>query len=89
MLTRSFRFGLNIIPSGTRAQLQERFRQAEGHGYDVLTVSDYVTVDTVPPLARPGRTLPPLLALELAAEVTSAPRLGTYALNAGIYPRRC
>ncbi len=86
MPNRAFRFGLNLIPSGSRKQLQERFQQAEAYGYDVLTVSDYVTVDTMPPLARPGRTLPPLLALELAAEITSAPRLGTYALNAGIYP---
>jgi probable F420-dependent oxidoreductase len=66
--------------------MQEKFRQAEDLGYDVLTVSDYVTVNTVPPLSRPGTSMPPFLALLLAAEVTTRPRLGTYSINAGIYP---
>lgn len=85
MQEHQFRFGLNMIPSGSKAEMQEKFRQAEDLGYDVLTVSDYVTVNSVPPLTRPGQSISPFLALSLAAEVTSRPKLGTYSLNAGMY----
>jgi probable F420-dependent oxidoreductase len=82
--TRPFRFGVNIIPSGSKEDLQTRCRQAEDLGYDIVTVSDQVTLELPFAGVTAWSTLPPFIALAAAAEVTSL-RLGTYTLNASLY----
>ena len=48
MSTRPFRFGLNVIPSLPKPVLQKVAQAAEDLGYDILTVSDYLTLDLPP-----------------------------------------
>jgi probable F420-dependent oxidoreductase len=85
MTTRPFRFGLNLIPSGSKADLQKACRMAEDLGFDLVTVSDYITLSLPPVNIAPWTTVPPFFALLAAAEVTSRVKLGTYSLNASMY----
>jgi len=85
MAARPFRFGLNLIPNGSREQLQEVCRIAEDTGYDVITVSDYITLDLPPAGIKAWSTRPPLLTLAAAAQATRRVQLGSYALNASLY----
>jgi probable F420-dependent oxidoreductase len=71
MSAREFRFGVVLIPSGSQTSWQDKARQAEDLGYDVILAADHI-----------GRYAP-FPALVSAAAVTSTPRLGTLALNAG------
>ncbi|MFC8043192.1 TIGR03621 family F420-dependent LLM class oxidoreductase [Nocardia sp. NPDC057353] len=70
---RSFRFGVNMIASGSRAEWAAKCRRAEELGFDVLGVADH--------LGMPA----PFPSLVLAAEVTAAPRLTTFVLNTPFY----
>jgi probable F420-dependent oxidoreductase len=85
MATRPFRFGLNIIPSGTKTDLQNLSRTAEDLGFDIITVSDYLTLELPIVGIKEWTTFPPVLALSLIADVTSYAKIGTYALNAGLH----
>jgi probable F420-dependent oxidoreductase len=73
MAARDFRFGAVLFAFGSRAMWQNSARQAEDLGYDVIAGVDF--------LGRPA----PFPALVSAAEVTTRPRLGTLALNTGLY----
>ncbi|WAL68424.1 TIGR03621 family F420-dependent LLM class oxidoreductase [Amycolatopsis cynarae] len=73
MAGRDFRFGVNILATGSRSEWQDTARRVEDLGYDVLLVPDH--------LGMPA----PFPALMSAAEVTTRPRLGTLVLNAGFY----
>lgn len=73
MPTRPFRFGVSLLATGSRSAWQDRARQAEDLGYDVLQVPDH--------LGMPA----PFPALVSAADVTTTLRLGTFVLNAGFY----
>src|SRR3954469_4503792 len=85
MTHRPFRFGLNLIPSVPNPILREYCRAAEDLGYDLITVSDYITLELLPAGIRRWTTQPPFFALLAPAEVTSSGRLGTYSLNASLY----
>jgi len=85
MTNRPFRFGLNLIPSVPNAILREYCKAAEDLGFDVITVSDYITLELLPAGIRRWPTHPPFFALLAAAEVTSSVRLGTSSLNASLY----
>lgn len=84
MTDRPFRFGLNLIPSGSKADMQNICRQAEDLGYDIITASDQVKLELPFAGIKPWTTWTPFLALAAAAEVTSI-ALGTYTLNGGLY----
>jgi probable F420-dependent oxidoreductase len=84
MSEQAFRFGVNLIPSGSKAELQALCRQAEDLGYDVITASDQVKLELPFAGIRAWTTWSPFLALAAAAEATSL-RVGTYTLNAGLY----
>jgi probable F420-dependent oxidoreductase len=85
MAPRPFRFGLNIIPSGKKEDLQNLSRAAEDLGYDIITVSDYLTLELPIVGIKEWTTFPPALALSLVAEATSLVKIGTYALNASLH----
>jgi probable F420-dependent oxidoreductase len=84
MAKRAFRFGVNLIPSGTKADIQDVCRQAEDLGYDIITASDQVKLELPFAGIEAWTTWSPFLALAAAAEVTNL-RVGTYTLNAGLY----
>lgn len=71
--TREFRFGVVLFASGSRSAWQDKAREAEDLGYDVILAADHI--------GRPA----PFPALVSAAAVTERPRLGTLVLNAGFY----
>jgi probable F420-dependent oxidoreductase len=71
MTVRSFRFGVSLSGAASLSEWQDRAREAEDLGYDVLQVPDHL------------RTVSPFIGLLAAAEVTSM-GLGTYVLNAGV-----
>ncbi|MFD2417933.1 LLM class F420-dependent oxidoreductase [Amycolatopsis pigmentata] len=68
-----FRFGVNMMTPGTRAEWVGKCRRAEALGYDVISVADH--------LGMPA----PFPALVLAGEVTERVRLTTYVLNVPFY----
>jgi probable F420-dependent oxidoreductase len=70
---RPFRFGVNLLGVGDRAQWLAKCVTAEQLGYDVILVPDH--------LGMPA----PFPALVAAAGVTERPRLGTFVLNAAFY----
>ena len=70
--TRPFRFGVSVLNTGSRSDLQGKARRAEELGYDILQMPDH--------LGMPA----PFPALVSAAEVTSI-RLGTFVLNTSFY----
>jgi probable F420-dependent oxidoreductase len=72
-MARAFRFGVNMLAVGDRAEWIARCRRAEELGYDVVLVPDH--------LGMPA----PLPSLMMAAEATETVRLGTFVLNAGFY----
>lgn len=84
MTDRPFRFGVNLIPSGSKEEIQALCRQAEDLGYDVITASDQVKLELPFAGIQAWTTWSPFLALAAAAEATSL-RVGTYTLNAGLY----
>lgn len=69
---RPFRFGIEVIPFGSRTEWRRAARKVEDLGYDVLQVPDH--------LGAPA----PFPALLTAADVTSL-ALGTFVMNAGFY----
>lgn len=73
MTTRDFRFGVNLLTTGSRSAWQDAARQVEDLGYDVLLVPDHLGIRA------------PFPALTSAADVTTRLRLGTLVLNAGFY----
>jgi probable F420-dependent oxidoreductase len=72
MSLRPFRFGVSLLPAGSRSGWQAKARQAEDLGYDIVQVPDH--------LGMPA----PFPALVSAAGATSL-RVGTYVLNASFY----
>ncbi|WP_020663787.1 LLM class F420-dependent oxidoreductase [Amycolatopsis benzoatilytica] len=68
-----FRFGVNMISAGTRAEWAAKCRRVEELGYDVLSVADH--------LGMPS----PFPSLVLAGAVTERVRLNTFVLNASFY----
>lgn len=71
MQKRAFRFGVVLISEGcSRAEWVAKCRRAEELGYDIVCASDHVNLPS------------PFPAAQLAAEVTTRPRIGTYVLNA-------
>ncbi|OXM70895.1 LLM class F420-dependent oxidoreductase [Amycolatopsis vastitatis] len=68
-----FRFGINMVVPGSRAEWVEKCRKVEGLGYDVLSAADHLGM------------APPFPALVLAGEVTSRVKLNTFVLNAPFY----
>ncbi|MGZ4765384.1 MAG: TIGR03621 family F420-dependent LLM class oxidoreductase [Ilumatobacteraceae bacterium] len=71
MSTRAFRFGLQVFAAESRAQWQDQARRAEDHGFDTILVPDHVVAGLVPPL----------VALDAMAAVTTRLRVGTFVLN--------
>jgi probable F420-dependent oxidoreductase len=69
----TFRFGVNMVAVGDRAEWTAKCQQAEALGYDVILVPDH--------LGMPA----PFPSLMLAAAATSRVRLGTFVLNAAFY----
>jgi probable F420-dependent oxidoreductase len=67
---RPFRFGVDLVVPGSRAEWVEKCRKAEDLGYDVVAAADHVGM------------APPFPALVLAAEATERVRLNTFVLNA-------
>ncbi|WP_084145077.1 TIGR03621 family F420-dependent LLM class oxidoreductase [Amycolatopsis jejuensis] len=70
---RPFRFGVNMVLPGTRAEWVAKCRRVEEMGYHVLSVADHLGM------------APPFPALVLAGEVTERVRLNTFVLNAPFY----
>ena len=70
---RPFRFGVNMMASGDRAEWVAQCRRAEEIGYDVLLVPDH--------LGMPA----PFPALMAAADATERVRVGTFVLNAAFW----
>lgn len=68
-----FRFGVNLVTSGSRADWRDRCRRAEDLGFDVIAVPDHIGMPA------------PFPALVSAAEATTRPRLGVFVVNAGFY----
>src|SRR4051812_4948555 len=71
MRLRDIRFGISTGGASSRAEWQERARQVEAFGYDLLLTADHLVDDA----------LPPLLPLVSAADVTEHLRLMTYVVN--------
>jgi hypothetical protein len=67
---KTFRFGVNVGPSRSRAEWVEKARKLEDLGYATLTVPDHLT-----------DFLAPLPALIIAAQATKSLRVGTNVLN--------
>jgi probable F420-dependent oxidoreductase len=67
---KTFRFGVNVGPSRSRADWVEKARKLEDLGYATLTVPDHLT-----------DFLAPMPALISAAEATKSVRVGTNVLN--------
>ncbi|MFE7707475.1 LLM class F420-dependent oxidoreductase [Streptomyces sp. NPDC057486] len=72
-MTRSFRFGVNMLTPTGGQDWRARCRRAEELGYDVILVPDH--------LGMPA----PFPALVAAAEATERPRVGTFVLNAAFW----
>ncbi|MFF3574453.1 TIGR03621 family F420-dependent LLM class oxidoreductase [Nocardia jiangxiensis] len=70
---RPFRFAVGITSTGPRSQWQDRARQAEDLGFDVVQVADHLGM------------VSPFPALITMAEATSRVRVGTMVLNSGFY----
>ncbi|RBM23740.1 LLM class F420-dependent oxidoreductase [Prauserella sp. PE36] len=70
---RAFRFGVNMMVSGSRSDWVDKCRKAEDLGYDVIGVADH--------LGMPA----PFPAIVSAAEATERVRLCPFVLNAGFY----
>src|SRR6266702_447672 len=68
-----FRFGVNMLFSGSATAWTDKARRAEQLGYDVLAVADHL-----------GMTAP-FPSLTLAAAVTERIRLATFVLNTPFY----
>ncbi|NUS43334.1 MAG: LLM class F420-dependent oxidoreductase [Mycobacteriaceae bacterium] len=71
--SKPFRFGVNMLAPGSRAEWVAKCRKAESLGFDVVAVADH--------LGLPA----PFPALMLAAEVTERVRLNTFVLNTSFY----
>jgi probable F420-dependent oxidoreductase len=71
MELRDIRFGISTGGAASRREWQERARQVETLGYDLLLTADHLVDDA----------FPPLLALVSAADVTERIRLMTYVVN--------
>lgn len=67
---RPFRFGVDLVVPGSRAEWVEKCRRAEDLGYDVVGAADHLGM------------APPFPALVLAAEATERVRLNTFVINA-------
>ncbi len=67
---KTFRFGVNVGPSRSRAEWAEKARKLEDLGYATLTVPDHLT-----------DFFAPMPALISAAEATKNLRVGTNVLN--------
>ena len=67
---KTFRFGVNVGPSRSRAEWAEKARKLEDLGYATLTVPDHLT-----------EFVAPMPALISAAEATKNLRVGTNVLN--------
>ena len=65
-----FRFGVDLVVPGSRAEWVAKCRKAEDLGYDVVGAADHVGM------------APPFPALVLAAEATERVRLNTFVVNA-------
>lgn len=72
-IIREFRFGIALFAFGSRSEWQDKAREAEDLGYDVILAADHI--------GRPA----PIPALVSAGAVTTRPRLGTLTLNANFY----
>jgi probable F420-dependent oxidoreductase len=68
-----FRFGVNMLAPGSRAEWVEKCRKAEDLGYDVIGVPDHLGL------------LAPFPTMLLAAEVTERVRVNTFVLNVPFY----
>ncbi|WP_031467564.1 TIGR03621 family F420-dependent LLM class oxidoreductase [Sciscionella sediminilitoris] len=73
MAVHDFRFGVNMLKPGPRAEWVQRCREVEDLGFDVLAVPDH--------LGMPA----PFPAVVLAAESTERVRLTTLTLNTAFY----
>jgi probable F420-dependent oxidoreductase len=67
---KTYRFGVNVGPSGSRAEWAEKARKIEDLGYSALTVPDHLS-----------GFFAPMPALITAAEATNNLRVGTNVLN--------
>ena len=67
---KTYRFGVNVGPSGSRAEWAQKARKIEDLGYSTLTVPDHLS-----------GFLAPMPALITAAEATKNLRVGTNVLN--------
>ena len=67
---RPFRFSLQAVQAGSRAEWVELARRAEDSGFDLLVTADHL-----------GGSMAPLVALATAAEATRSLRIGTMVLN--------
>ena len=65
-----FRFGVNVVTAGSRAEWADKARKLEDLGYSTLTVPDHLT-----------GILAPVPAMMAAANATTALRVGTGVLN--------
>ncbi len=65
-----FRFGVDLVVPGSRAEWVEKCRKAEDLGFDVVGAADHVGM------------APPFPALVLAGEATERVRLNTFVINA-------
>ena len=74
MADKMFRFGLHSNPTGTRADLMDKARQAEDLGFDTLLLGDHVFIP-----------MTPFQALALAATVTTTLRFSTCVLCNDFY----
>lgn len=73
-MVRPFRFGVCLIAEGrSRTDYVHACRRAEDLGYDLVAAADHVNLCS------------PLPAVQLAADVTSRVRVGTYVLNASFH----
>jgi probable F420-dependent oxidoreductase len=67
---RPFRFGVNVVTAGSRAEWVEKARKLEDLGYSTLTVPDHLT-----------QVIAPVPAMVAAANATKTLRVGTGVLN--------
>lgn len=73
LTARPFRFAVGITATSTRREWQDRARQAEDLGFDVVQVADHLGM------------VSPFPALITMAEATDRVRVGTMVLNSGFY----